>query len=149
MTTGQLERNLMGIELYWNNDEETVILMEFDGAWTWDDMYTALDKVKKVSDRSPVVLGAILDVSHGARFPGGSPFTAQTKAHGERVLKMGEGGSGPIAVVGAGGFFRTVFKALISIEPERLRHIRFVDTMAEAEAFMAEQAFPPKAPVRG
>lgn len=135
----------MGIELYWNNDEETVMLMEFNGAWTWEEMYAVLDKVKKVTDKSPIVLGAILDLTHGARFPGGSPFTSQTRDHGQRVLKMGEGGSGPIAVVGAGGFFRTVFKALLAMDPDRLSHIRFVDTMDEAEAFMAQQDFSPKA----
>ncbi len=135
----------MGIELYWNNDEETVMLVDVDGAWTWDDMYAVLNKVKKVTDKSPIVLGAILDLTNGARFPGGSPFTSKTLDHGQRVLKMGEGGTGPIAVVGAGGFFRTVFKALLAMDPDKLAHIRFVDTMAEAEAFMAEQDFSPKA----
>lgn len=135
----------MGIELYWDNDDETVMLMEFDGVWTWDDLYAALDKVKKVTDKSPVVLGAILDVRRGARFPGGSPFTGEAREHGQRVLQMGEGDSGPIVVVGAGGFLRTMFKALAALDPDRLRAIRFVDTMAEAEAYMAGHDFSPKA----
>jgi hypothetical protein len=137
----------MGIELYWNNDEQTVMLVEIQGAWTWDDMYDALHKVKKVSDKSPVVLGAILDLTRGATFPGGTPFNATTLGHGKRVLKMGEGGSGPIAVVGAAPFFRKVFSVFLSMDREKLGHIRFVDTLAEAEAFMAAQQFRHKQPM--
>ena len=136
----------MGIELYWNNDEQTVMLVEIQGAWTWDDMYDALYKVKRITDKSPIVLGAILDLTHGAPFPGGSPFNSTTFGHGKRVLKMGEGGTGPIAVVGAAPFFRKVFGVFLSMDREKLSHICFVDTLAEAEAFMAQQDFRPKQP---
>lgn len=137
----------MGIELYWDNDEQTVMLVEIQGKWTWDDMYDALYKVKRISDKSSVVLGAIIDLSHGATFPGGSPFSVTSYGHGKRVLKMGEGGTGPIAVVGAAPFFRKVFGVLLSLDPEKLSHIRFVDTLEEAEAFMDTQSFPSKQPV--
>jgi ABC-type glycerol-3-phosphate transport system substrate-binding protein len=137
----------MGIELYWDNDEQTVILVEMQGKWTWDEMYEALQKVKRITDRSPVVLGAILDLTHGASFPGGSPFNATTYGHGQRVLKMGEGGTGPIAVVGANPFFRKVFEVFLSMDRDKLAHIRFVDTLEEAGAFMATQDFRPKQPV--
>ena len=134
----------MGIELYWDNDEQTVMLAEVQGAWTWDDLYDALHKVKRISDKSPVVLGAIIDLTQGASFPGGSPFPATAHGHGKRVIKMGEGGKGPIAVVGAAPFFRKVFAVLLSFDREKLSHITFVDTLEEAEAFMATQAFPAK-----
>lgn len=133
----------MGIELYWDNDEQTVMLAEVQGAWTWDDMYDALYKVKRITDRSPVVLGAIIDL-RGAGFPGGSPFSSATYGHGKRVLKLGEGGSGPIAVVGAAPFLRKVFSLFLSLDREKLGHIRFVDTLEEAEAFMSTQEFPAK-----
>ena len=134
----------MGIELYWDNDEQTVMLAEVQGAWTWDDLYEALRKVKRISDKSPVVLGAIIDLTHGTAFPGGSPFSATAHGHGKRVIKMGEGGKGPIAVVGAAPFFRKAFGMLLSLDREKLSHITFVDTLEEAEAFMATQAFPAK-----
>lgn len=136
----------MGIELYWDNDEQTVMLVEIQGAWTWDDMYDALHKVKRITDKSPVVLGAIIDLRHGAAFPGGLPFSSTTYGHGKRVLKMGEGGSGPIAVVGAAPFFRKVFSVFLSMDREKLSHITFVDTLEEAEAFMARHEFPSKEP---
>lgn len=136
----------MGIELYWNNDEETVMLVEIRGAWTWDDMYDVLYKVKKVSDRSSVVLGAILDLRGAAVFPGGSPFNGTTYGHGKRVLKLGEGGTGPIAVVGANPFFRKVFGVFLAMDREKLGHIRFVDTIEEADAFMATQEIRRKEP---
>jgi len=134
----------MGIELYWDNDEQTVMLAEVQGAWTWDDLYEALHKVKRISDRSPVVLGAIIDLTRGAGFPSGSPFSPTAHQHGKRVLKMGEGGKGPIAIVGAAPFFRKAFGMLLSLDREKLGHITFVDTLDEAEAFMAAQEFPAK-----
>lgn len=134
----------MGIELYWDNDEQTVMLVEVIGAWTWDEMYEVLHKIKRVTDKSPITLGAILDLTRGAVFPGGLPFAGKTREHGKRVLKMGEGDRGPIAVVGANKLFQTVFRALLSLDPDKLGHIRFVDTMDEAQAFMAEQDFSPR-----
>ena len=81
----------MGIELYWDNDEQTVMLCEVDRSWTWEEMDAVLDKVKKVTDRSEYTIGAILDLRQGVHFPGGTIFTPTALSHARKMLKMGEG----------------------------------------------------------
>jgi ABC-type glycerol-3-phosphate transport system substrate-binding protein len=126
----------MAIELYWDNDEQTVMLCEVRDPWTWDDLFDTLGKIKKVTDRSPVTIGAILDVSHGITIPGGSLFSPATFENAKKMIKMGEGGTGPIVVVGANPLIKAVYNAAGTIDRKALSNFAFVPTLDEARAHL-------------
>lgn len=128
----------MSIELYWDNDDQTVMLCEFPRKWTWDDMYAMLTKVKRVTDRSEREIGAILDVRQGVSIPGGI-FTPSTYEHAKQMLKMGEGGSGPVVVVGASPLIKTVANAVRTIDQQAVSNVSFVDTLDEARAILMQR----------
>lgn len=129
----------MAIELYWDNDERTIMLCEFRDPWTWDDLFGMLNKVKKVTDNSPVTVGAILDVSQGFKLPGGALFSPATFEKAKQIFKMGEGGSGPVVVVGASPFIKTVYNAAKTIDKNALNHFSFVQTVDQARTLLNEQ----------
>ncbi len=127
----------MGIELYWDNDDQTVMLCEVDSHWTWDEMDALLEKVKRTTDQAPAPLGAILDLSRGVHFPGGSFLTPAALSRAKRMLKMGEGEhQGPVAVVGASPIIRTIHKTLQKMDKNGLNNVTFASTVEEARAVM-------------
>ena len=132
----------MGIELYWDNDEQTVMLCEVDRSWTWDEMDAVLEKVKKVTDRSETTIGAILDLRQGVHFPGGSIFTPTALAHARKMLKMGDGHrQGPVVVVGASPVIRTIYKTLQKMDKNGLSLVSFATTLEEARATLRQHDY--------
>jgi hypothetical protein len=131
----------MGIELYWDNDEQTVMLCEFDKHWTWEEMFQTLDTIKKVTDKRDYEIGAIIDVSRGINIPGGSLFSAETRDKARQMLKMGEDGKGPMVIVGAGSFFKTLMSAfgMITSDKTVLNDVYFTDSLDEARRIMARR----------
>ncbi len=131
----------MGIELYWDNDAQTVMLIEIQGEFSWDDMYDALQKIKKVTDRFPVVIGAILDLTSGFKLPGGTVFNATGLQHAKNMLSMGQGGTGPVVVVGATGLIRKIVDWLMMMDRHVLGNVHLTDTLDQARATLQLQQF--------
>lgn len=128
----------MAIELYWDNDERTVMLCEIRGDWTWEQLYDTLGKIKKVTEKATTTLAAIIDISDGATIPGGSFLTPSALDHAKTMLKMGESGTGPMVIVGAGSMIKTAYKLFTGMaQGEALSKISFVDTADQARARLA------------
>ncbi len=128
----------MSIELYWDNDDQTVMLCAFPRKWTWDEMYATLDQIKQVTDHADREIGAILDVRQGVSIPGGL-FTPSSLEHAKRMLKMGEGGSGPVVVVGASPLIKTVAAAIRGLDANAVSNVSFADTPEQARAILKQR----------
>lgn len=129
----------MASELYWDNDEKTVMLCEISDPWTWTQLFSTLEKIKSVTDRATHTIGAILDLTAGANIPGGSIFNPTVFGYAKKMFQMGEGGTGPIVVVGASPMIRTVYNAALTIDREKLAHFAFAKTLDEGRAIMDEK----------
>lgn len=137
----------MAIELYWDNDDQTVMLCEVDRHWTWEEMDALLEKVKRTTDQAPQPLGAILDLTQGVHFPGGSFLTPAALSRARRMLKMGEGAQqGPVAVVGASPLIRTIYSTLQRMDKDGLSSVSFASTLAEARTIMQAHHYRYEAP---
>lgn len=127
----------MAIELYWDNDERTVMLCEIRGNWTWEQMYDTLGKIKKVTEKAPAVVAAIIDISDGASVPGGSFLTPAAFDHAKNMLKMGESGTGPMVIVGASPVIKTAYKMFTGMaQGKALSKIAFADNVTQARAHL-------------
>lgn len=124
----------MGIELYWDNDADTVMLCEFGREWTWDELDAALAKIKRITDNADREIAAIIDVRKGVNFPGGTIFSPAAFEQAKKMLKMGEGGRGPVMVVGASPLIKTVYNTMRGLDPKGLSNVALVATLAEARA---------------
>ncbi|MBK8022875.1 MAG: hypothetical protein IPK19_15950 [Chloroflexi bacterium] len=131
----------MGIELYWDNDDRTILLVEVRGEFTWDEMYETLGKIKKVTDRSPVEIGAILDMGADVRFPGGSVFNPTGLQHAKNMLSMSKDGTGPMVVVGVNGLIRKVYDWFTAMDSRAFANVKFADSLAQAQRLMEHRGF--------
>ncbi len=129
----------MGIELYWDNDEQTILLCEFDGRWTWEEMFKTLNAIKKITDKADYEIGAIVDVRNGLNFPGGSMLSADNFERAKQILKMGEGGTGPIVIVGANSVVKTIYNTMANLNKHAASNIYFADSAKQARAHLNER----------
>jgi hypothetical protein len=131
----------MGIELFWDNDEQTVLLCEFDGKWTWDDMHRTVKTIKKITDETDREIAAIVDVRQGVSAPGGSFFTPQGLDNAKELLKSADKGTGPIVIVGVNPIFKSLYEAASKMNPRATANIHFADTMKQARQWLAQRDF--------
>ncbi|MDZ4764082.1 MAG: hypothetical protein SGI73_05970 [Chloroflexota bacterium] len=125
------------IELYWDNDEQTVLLCEFHAGWTWDEMYKTLDAIKKITDSTDYEIAAIVDIQEGVGIPGGSIFNKRTFEHAKKMLQMGEGGTGPLVIVGANPLIRMVHETFKTLDRNIANSVNFAKTLDEARDILA------------
>ena len=124
----------MGIDLYWDDDEQSVILAEFNEQWSWDDLYAMLNTVKRLSKEKGLVLGAIVDVRNGFHLPGGTIFNRQGLDNFRKILTMNDGEQkGPVVVLGMNSMVRSVFSAVSTFDKSLMSDVQFADTMEEAQ----------------
>lgn len=122
----------MSIELYWDDDEQTVMLCEFNGRWTWDELHAMLLKVKRVSQERQQVFGAILDVRNGMQIPGGNLLSRQTLDNFQKLMRLGSDGKGPVVVLGMSGMVKSVFDAIRRVDAKSMQDVYFASDEDEA-----------------
>jgi ABC-type glycerol-3-phosphate transport system substrate-binding protein len=130
---------MMSVELYWDNDERTVMLLEFEGAWTWDELFATLARAKKAGDQAGGEIGAIINVTGGVRFPGGSLLNAHSFDNAKKLLALSDGKAGPMVVAGADGLMRTAFETMTRLNPQATGSVHFVPTLDAARAYLAQR----------
>jgi hypothetical protein len=129
----------MGIELFWDNEEKTIMLCEFQQRWTWDDLFDTLNAIKKVTENAEREIGAIVDLRSGTTFPGGSFLSADNFEKAKRVLKMGDGGTGPIVIVGANSIVKTIYSTMAGLNSTAASNIHFADSLKQARAYLEKR----------
>ena len=123
----------MPIELFWDDDAQTVILAEFSEKWSWDDLHAMLSTIKKLSEERQQVFGAIIDLRTGLHLPGGTIFNREGLNQFQRLLSLSNGGKkGPMVIVGMNSVVRTVFEAVSNFDKSLANDVFFVDEMDEA-----------------
>ncbi len=129
----------MGIELYWDNDEQTILLAEFDNQWTWDELHAVLRTVKKITAERSYEIGAIVDLTRGLRLPGGALLSKETFDNFKKILKMGDEGKGPVVVVGLSAMIKAVYDTVAKLDPKATEDVAFAKTQDEARAILHQR----------
>ncbi|MFW5691469.1 MAG: hypothetical protein ACOCXZ_03105 [Chloroflexota bacterium] len=135
---------MSNIELYWDNDEQTIMLAYFSKGWTWAEMFDTLRDVRKVTEKRADLVGAIVQMEPGANVPNGSVFSQETRDKARQMLQMGASGKGPIAIVGMNVLIKAVAKALTLLDPNALDDVYFADTQDDARAILRERLAMPE-----
>jgi hypothetical protein len=126
----------MGIELYWDNDAQTVIWCEFDADWTWDEMDATMTKVKNITDSTEREIAAIIDVRRGVNLPGGI-LNPQAITQAKKMLRMGDGGkTAPVVVVGASPLIKTIYSTVRTMDKNGLSNVAFAETLDQARTYL-------------
>jgi len=129
----------MGITVQWDSDDKTIIRQTFDGRWTWDDLYAALDYVAKLTDSVPHRVDAIVDVRHSSMLPGGSLFSFNTRQHADKLAKRNDANRGSIIVVGANPLLRGLYDSFRGLYANTASDVHFVASMEQARALISDK----------
>ncbi|MEL6407137.1 MAG: hypothetical protein AAFR81_22380 [Chloroflexota bacterium] len=124
----------MAIDLFWDNDEQTVLLAEFNGKWTWDELHKLLTTVKRLSDERGQVFGAILDLRNGMHLPGGNIFNKEGLEQFKKLVALGDDDEqkGPVVVLGMNGVIKMIFDAIANFDKSLVSEVNFAKTEDEA-----------------
>lgn len=128
----------MGIELFWDNDEQTIFLVEFTGDWKWEDLNAVLKTTTRISEERQQLMGAILDVRKGVTIPGGTIFNRKGMNQFNELIQMSNSGreNGPVVIVGMTGMIKTIFDTVTKMDKNAAQSINFATSMSEARALM-------------
>ena len=128
----------MGIELFWDDDEQTVMLAEFSGDWSWEELQKTLSMIKRISQERGKRFGAILDLRRGLRLPNGNVFNKEGLEQFQKLLALNDGGSekGPMAILGMNKLLRMVFDAVANFDKGLTRDVFFADGEEEARRWI-------------
>jgi hypothetical protein len=61
----------MGISIKWDNPDKTLIILEFNSQWTWDDLYRVTDEMHGMLDTVDHPVDTITILTRSQRLPGG------------------------------------------------------------------------------
>lgn len=124
----------MGIELFWDNDEQSVLLAEFNGKWTWEELHKVLSKIKTLSQERGQIFGAILDLRNGMHFPGGNIFSKEGLDQFKQLLSLNDDGDkkGPVVILGVNNMIRMVVKAISNVDKSVVEDINFAEDETQA-----------------
>jgi hypothetical protein len=140
----------MGVELFWDDEAETVFLIEVRGQWRWEELTRVMKTVQRLSQERGQTMGAILDLGTGLQMPEGGIFSQQGLQQFQDLLKLDTGGArGPLVIVGMNPLVKRIFDTANSLAPSASRQITFADTLSEARQrvyrAMSSQVSPQKA----
>ena len=134
----------MGIGLYWGNDEQSILLLEIDGAWTWDELHQTVAKVKALSADSPHDIAGILDVSAGLHIPGGTVFNRDGWNNALKLIHIVRGDTaGALVIVGANPALKGIYDAFIKLDRNMVSTVHFACDIDEAYDILERRVTPP------
>ncbi len=123
----------MGVSTQWDNEEKTVIRYVYEGKWTWDEYYPEHQKAREMTKSVEHTVHVLVDVRNGALLPKGA------LTHSRSALTNKPENEGITIIVGANLFIQVMANAVRRIYPEPFKQYRFVSTIEEAYALLAEQ----------
>ncbi|MCA9894079.1 MAG: hypothetical protein KC615_13915 [Anaerolineae bacterium] len=136
----------MAIDLYWDNDERTVLLAEIGKDWNWDELHAVLKTIKRMSNERQQTFGAIVDVRNGFHIPGGVLLSKESLNQFTRLTQIGAMGKGPAVFVGVSDVFQKVADAIRLVDRKLVEDVYFAKDMNDARQFvygrMADYAQP-------
>lgn len=128
----------MSINLFWDDEQQSVLLAEFNGKWTWDELHKLITKIKALSDERGEVFGAILDLRNGMHLPGGNIFSRESLDQFKQLVSLGgeDDKKGPVVVLGVNGMIRMIFDAIKNVDKSIVDDVAFAKTEDEARQFI-------------
>ena len=124
----------MAIDLFWDDEEQSVLLAEFNGKWTWDELHKTIRAIKRLSRERGTVFGAILDLRNGMQLPSSNIFSKETLDQFKRLLSLSgdDDKQGPVVVLGVNGMIKMVFDAIKQVDKSVVESVAFAKSESDA-----------------
>ncbi len=123
----------MPVLISWDDDDRTTIRYDYDGKWTWEEVYTANDEVTALMHEVEHPVSIIHDLTRSAGLPSG----ALTHAH---RFTAGLPENWDISVVvGSGTFTEALLNIFSRVYKTLGEHYKTAATLEEARAIIVQQ----------
>ena len=121
----------MGIAVMWDNDEQTIIRMEFNRGWDFGGFRKAIEQVHEWSNEAnnPAFRGVIVDLTRETFPPVGA------LPHFKYAVAGGGDNPRPVVFVGSDPLTKRLFEMLKSAYKVQ-RPLHFVNTLEQAYAIL-------------
>ncbi|MCA0458964.1 MAG: hypothetical protein LCI00_33755 [Chloroflexi bacterium] len=125
----------MGISVVWDNPERTIIRFIYNGQWSLDNFYQALNESHQMMDSVDFRVGIIIDMENSKLVPNG------VLSHGKNVSMRKHQNQGKSVIVGAGGLVRTLFDVYRKVYRTSFDDTayHFVSNLDEARTLLLQQ----------
>jgi hypothetical protein len=128
----------MGVRLYWDNPEQTIMVYEFEGAWTWEEFYTVFEQARQVIIPLPHVVNFICLYPPSYLYIPPNILSQIRRIHQDMPENIGV-----TAVVGGATAATTVYDLIKRIYPFIAARYILVRTMEQARTLLyARQLMP-------
>lgn len=125
----------MPINVRWADPEKTIVVYEYAGSWTWDELYEATRTVESWTDGKTHIVPVVHDLTGSRMLPKDVFF------HGQRLsVQLPEGATA--VIVGAGSFARIVIDTLRRLNRSFEQQYKTASTLDEAVALIKKEPKP-------
>lgn len=122
----------MPVTVQWENESHTLIRYVYSGAWTWEEMYAAVEQVNAMLDTVDYKVFFITDMAGVTKNPPGMI------SHIRNAMQLRHPNSGSTVVITQNTFLVALYNILSSVLNSLRDDFRLVHTHEEAEAVIAE-----------
>ena len=123
----------MAIVTRWDNKKKTIVLLEFESEWTWDELEAAVEKADSLIGSVEHFVDLIIDLE-------GTSIPKDIFSAAKSLLDSGEArpNEGARVVVGANGAIRAIYQTIQKTFNSAVegRDILFAPSMADARAII-------------
>lgn len=124
----------MPVRLNWFDAEETILLFEFEGRWTWEEFYITHAEFNRLLQARDYMVYTIIDLRNSGLYV---PPNALT--HTRNIADRQQPNAGITVFVSSNRFLQLLFKTGTTIHANFARYFRMVGTLDEAEALIAAE----------
>lgn len=125
----------MGIEVEWDNAEQTILRYHFDQVWTWNDFFAAVRTAKSLIDAAPAQrVGVIMDgKSRHMQFP------PNMLTHFKNAMRNRHKKTEIVAVVIDNAFLRVIVNSLIVLTGANKGTLQITDDLQHARDIIQQR----------
>jgi len=126
----------MSINVGWANEEQTIIHLELQRGWKWNDLYGAIQQADDLITSVPHTVHLLIDI----RNAGGLPADFMRVAGDIFSKGSARPNEGRKVVIGAGALIRMAYTTFISTFGSQMkdRAFLFASSLDEAQALLAQ-----------
>jgi hypothetical protein len=122
----------MGVNVYWEDNERTLLRYDFIGKWDWNDLYASLGKGLKLEMQSINRVDVLLDLRQSGA------IGDNAMAHIRKIGDKQPPNVGMLVVITPNKFLKTLFQVTMQSYPNAALYLRLAASEEEARMMIAE-----------
>lgn len=127
----------MGVDVFWDDDSQTIVRFVYEGKWNWEDFYAYIDKANAMMDTVTLPCVSIIDMRKSTYLP------PNATVHIRNVIQksMSHNNSGISVFLDAGMFLEMMIDVIRKVHPDIAANTDwlYTDTLEDARKIAREQ----------